>query len=331
MSEFLAFLTDWGVYIAPSVLFGALILTIITKKSRESTSEVHPGASTSRCSSPSCARCHGEEEIREKLSRRLEEYVVQHCDVRTEEVSAHLSEHYSRILATIDSHDRKEEILSSIYQESGRGDVQTRYLAHVWMMPGLKRDPLWTSSTHTVMEHLFSIFEDPGNFEAILEEYRTVSSSESGWKENNLPSGSWSTYFLMNQGKWDKDKSSRCPQTKHLLESCGNLMEGIVYGNILFSVLKRGSVIEPHTSPCNFRLRCHLALAASAGFTLRVGKLTAGWETGRMLVFDDSFVHSVEHRDSVGQEVEDRVVLIFDIWHPEISQSEQCVLKYMFE
>jgi hypothetical protein len=329
--EFLEILTDWSAYIVSSLVFGALILAIMSKRSRQSTSEPPAGTSTSRCSSPSCARCHGEEEIKGKLLRRLEEHVIQDFGVKAEEVSTHLSQHYARLLATIESHDRKDEILSAIYRESGHPDVQTRYLAHVWMMPGLKRDPLWTASTNTAMENLFSLFEDPANFEAILEECRSVSELKGTWKENHLPSGSWKTYFLMNQGTWDEEKSSHCPQTRRLLESCGCLMEGVVYGNVLFSVLRRGSAIEPHTSPCNFRLRCHLALNASAGFSLRVGKLTASWETGRLLVFDDSFVHSVAHRGDLGQEVEDRVVLIFDIWHPEITHSEQKALKYIFE
>ena len=334
MAEFLAFFADWSVNILSTLVFGALILAMMTKKSRESTAEAPPagGTGTSRCGSPSCARCHGEEAIKGKLLRRLEEYAIQDSRVRAEEVSTHLSRHYARILAAIESHDRKDEVLGAIYRESGHADAQTRYLAHVWMMPGLKRDPLWTASSHEIMESLFSLFEHPANFEAVLEEYRGVSELGDAWKENSLPSGSWKTYFLMNQGKWDEEKSCRCPQTRRLLESCGCLMEGIVYGNVLVSDLRPGSVIEPHTSPCNFRLRCHLALNASTGFRLRVGKQSASWETGRMLVFDDSFVHSVGHRaNSPGQAVDNRVVLIFDIWHPEISHGEQKALKYMFE
>ena len=331
VAEFIAgFISDWSDYIISSLVFGALIMAVIFWKTRQLTSEPTAAVGTSRCNSASCARCHGEEELGAKLLRRLREHVIETGGVKPEVVSTHLSQNYARILDTIDSHDRKDEVLSSIYRESGREDIETRYLAHVWMMPGLRWSPLWIASDHFVMENLFSLFEDGGNFEDILQEYRRVSEMEGAWKENSLPTGSWKTYFLMNQGKWDQEKSARCPQTRRLLGASGCLMEGAVFGNVLFSVLQPGSVIEPHTSPCNFRLRCHLALSASTGFRLRVGKLTASWETGRLLVFDDSFVHSVEHRESVGRELENRVVLIFDIWHPQISNNEQKALKYMF-
>ena len=267
-------------------------------------------------------------------------------DVQPQDTPTYLSQYYARVQATIESYDHKTDTLSSIYHESGYSHVPTKYLAHVWMMPGLKRTPLWSvdvAADHTVMEKLFSIFQDPGNFKDVLQEYKAVSGMEGVWKENNVPTGSWRTYFLMNQGSWVQENSARCPRTVHLLDSTGCLMEGTVFGNVLFSVLKPGSSIEPHTSPCNFRLRCHLALSASSGFRIRVGKHTTTWRDRQLLVFDDSFVHTVwyelDHRehcshpagDSFSVAADDRVVLIFDIWHPDINHREEQALKCMFE
>lgn len=335
-SEVSTFLTNSSIYFISSMVCGFIILVVLVRKSLTESTQHN---ATSRCTSPSCARCRGEEEIREKLLRRLREHATVNCGVRAQDLPTHLSENYSRLLSTIDSYDRKTEVLSSIYSESGHGDVSTRYLAHVWMMPGLQRTPLWRAKDHTALESLFSNFEQQGNFEKVLQEYKIVSEVDDAWKQNELPTGSWKTCFLMNQGSFIQENCEKYPQTLHFLKATGYLMEGIVFGNALFSVLKPGSRIEPHTSPCNFRLRCHLALNASSGFHLQVGKLTVNWKTGRLLVFDDSFVHSVWHdasyRESnsspVAEEsVKDRVVLIFDIWHPDISHSEQQALKYMF-
>lgn len=322
---------EWNFYAVSSLVCGVVLLIVLIRKSRAATAIESPASSTSRCTSPSCARCHGETEIQRKLLQRLNDHVRDNSSTESQDVSAYLSQNYARILSTIDSYDRKTEILSSIYQESGRGDVSTKHFAHVWMMPGLIRNPLWSAGDHAVMANLFSVFENPGNFERVLQEYKLVSRMEDKWKMNSIPTGSWKTYFLMNQGSWVQENSVSCPQTLHLLESSGCLMKGTVFGNVLFSTLKPGSQIEPHTSPCNFRLRCHLALNAFSGFSLQVGKHTATWKTGHLMVFDDSFVHSVSH-DAHGESVvEDRVVLIFDIWHPDINHTEQQALKYLFE
>lgn len=42
------------------------------------------------------------------------------------------------------------------------------------------------------------------------------------------------------------------------------------------------------------------------------------WENGKFLLFDDSFEHEVWHN---GTDV--RVVLIIDVWHPELTEEER--------
>lgn len=336
-SAFATFVTDWNVKILFSLACGVVLLVVIIRKTKTQFTAAAAAADTNRCTSPSCARCHGEAEIQKKLLRLLEQHVTDDCSVQPQDVATYLSQNYARILSVIDSYDRKTEILSTIYHESGYSNTSTEYFAHVWMMPGLSRSPLWSAEDNAVMKNLFSAFEDPENFESVMQEYKLVSEMEDAWKANTIPTGSWKMYFLMNQGSWVQENVARCPQTLRLLESCGCLMKGTVFGNALFSTLKPGSKIEPHTSPCNFRLRCHLALNASNGFSLRVGKHTTTWQTRHLLVFDDSFVHSVWHKDQEDNQgesdgpVEDRVVLIFDIWHPDINHTEQQALKHLFQ
>lgn len=51
-----------------------------------------------------------------------------------------------------------------------------------------------------------------------------------------------------------------------------------------------------------------------------------GWREGKITVFDDSFEHEVEHAAAVGQ----RVVLLLDVWHPEVTAAEKALLCNLF-
>ena len=70
---------------------------------------------------------------------------------------------------------------------------------------------------------------------------------------------------------------------------------------------------EKHCGPTNVRLRVHVGIAAPSGAGLRVGNETREWINDGAIIFDDSFEHEVVHEGA-----SDRIVLICDIWHPEL-------------
>jgi len=76
----------------------------------------------------------------------------------------------------------------------------------------------------------------------------------------------------------------------------------------------------------NTRLICHVPLFAPQGCTLRVGNETREWRFGETLIFDDSFEHEAWNRTA-----ETRVVLLFEIWRPEIGAAEREELTALFE
>jgi len=49
------------------------------------------------------------------------------------------------------------------------------------------------------------------------------------------------------------------------------------------------------------------------------------WEEGKALVFDDSYEHEVWNRTD-----EDRVVLLWDVWHPDLDMDERRAIVDMF-
>jgi aspartyl/asparaginyl beta-hydroxylase (cupin superfamily) len=56
-----------------------------------------------------------------------------------------------------------------------------------------------------------------------------------------------------------------------------------------------------------------MGLRVPKGSAIRVGDSTQRWEEGKALVFDDSFEHEAWN-DGPGP----RVVLVMDIWHPDL-------------
>lgn len=94
---------------------------------------------------------------------------------------------------------------------------------------------------------------------------------------------------------------------------------------VVFSLLKAGARIAPHNGMANTRLICHLPLLVPPGCGFRVGNEVREWEVGKLLIFDDSIEH-----EAWNQGEGDRVVLIFDIWRPELSDQERRELTLLF-
>jgi aspartate beta-hydroxylase len=110
-----------------------------------------------------------------------------------------------------------------------------------------------------------------------------------------------------------------CPVTCALLEAVPR-----AYEHAFFSALSPGTHIIKHNGPTNKKLRIHLPLAGVRGSRLRVGGDVHEAVRGRALVFDDSFEHEAWHDGP-----ETRLVLVFDIWHPDFSDDEVRFLNFL--
>jgi len=80
----------------------------------------------------------------------------------------------------------------------------------------------------------------------------------------------------------------------------------------------RGPAIPPHVGVNNARLVCHLPLIVPEGCWFRVGAETRHWRRGEAFVFDDTIEH-----EAMNPSDRLRVVLIFDLWHPDLSEIER--------
>ena len=140
---------------------------------------------------------------------------------------------------------------------------------------------------------------------------------------NNDPS--WSALYLWRDSRPVEANAARCPRTMAALERVPLSHIGTRTPQVLFSRLEPGAHIPAHGGMLNCRLICHLPLIVPQGCWLRVGNETRQWKEGSLLIFDDSIEH--EARNPSG---ELRVVLLFDIWRPELSEAERHGISSIF-
>jgi hypothetical protein len=141
---------------------------------------------------------------------------------------------------------------------------------------------------------------------------------------NNDPS--WSALYLWRDGKLVEENAARCPRTIEALGKVPLSHVGQRTPSVLFSRLEPGAHIPPHNGMLNCRLICHLPLIVPEGCWLRVGNETREWEEGKLLIFDDSIEHEAGNPSG-----ELRIILLFDIWRPELTKAEKQGLSTIFE
>lgn len=143
------------------------------------------------------------------------------------------------------------------------------------------------------------------------------------WKPLNR-SLDWTAIHLLRGGQRVEANAHHCPRTMALLDRVGQPAIPGASPNAMFSLLAPHTVIPPHVGINNARLVCHLPLIVPAGCWFRVGAETRYWERGKAFVFDDTIEHEAANPSD-----ELRVVLIFDLWHPDLSERERSAVAAM--
>ena len=136
----------------------------------------------------------------------------------------------------------------------------------------------------------------------------------------------WSAYYLWKDGALVEDHARACPATVEALGSPPMPTVENRSPSVLFSVLRAKTHIPPHWGMLNTRLICHLPLIVPPDCRLRVGNEVRLVEAGKMLIFDDSIEHEAWNDSD-----ETRVILLFEIWRPELDAGERHALTAMFE
>jgi len=128
----------------------------------------------------------------------------------------------------------------------------------------------------------------------------------------------WTAIHLLQNGNTVEANANHCPATMDLLRRLPQLRIPNTAPNAMFSLLAPRTEIPPHVGVNNARLVCHLPLIVPEGCWFRVGAETRYWKRGEAFVFDDTIEHAAMNPTD-----ELRVVFIFDVWHPDLSEVER--------
>lgn len=136
----------------------------------------------------------------------------------------------------------------------------------------------------------------------------------------------WSAFHLIQNGVPVVGNFERCPATMAALKVPPIPVIKARSPMALFSALRPHTHIPPHNGMLNTRLIVHLPLIVPSQCRLRVGNTVRNVVEGRMMIFDDSIEH-----EAFNDSDEMRVILLFEIWRPELSEGERRGLTTLFE
>jgi aspartyl/asparaginyl beta-hydroxylase (cupin superfamily) len=181
--------------------------------------------------------------------------------------------------------------------------------------------PAVEAATGAVRAELKALLDDG------LEDFRPYIRSEENQPRDHplLDKRDWSALFLCENGRRFEEAIARCPQTWAAVQAAPQAWIERSSPTAMFSLLRAGARIPAHRGVTNTRLTCHLPLIVPPGCGFRVGNEVREWREGEVLIFDDSIEHEAWNEGDA-----DRVVLIFDIERPELSDREKAEIAALF-
>jgi aspartyl/asparaginyl beta-hydroxylase (cupin superfamily) len=189
-----------------------------------------------------------------------------------------------------------------------------------------RADFAWTQTLErqvdVMTKELLGLLEADGAFQPYIEPDPNMPPSNFA---GMLGDPSWSAAYLIRNGVVNAEIAERCPQTLAALQALPLCDIDGRTPSALFSLLRPGAHIPPHCGMLNTRLICHLPLITPPACELRVGNDVRPWIRGETLIFDDSIQHEAWNRSD-----QLRVVLLFDVWRPELSEQERALVRALF-
>jgi aspartyl/asparaginyl beta-hydroxylase (cupin superfamily) len=178
------------------------------------------------------------------------------------------------------------------------------------------------AATPLIREELLALVNQGADFEPYVQDDPARPKRDFHGLNNNA---GWTALYLWKDGKLVEKNARRCPRTVEALRKVPISHIGTRTPAVLFSKLEPGAHIPPHHGMLNCRLICHLPLIVPDGCWLRVGNETREWEEGKLVIFDDSIEHEAKNPSG-----EIRIILLFDIWRPELSDAERHGISAIF-
>lgn len=179
----------------------------------------------------------------------------------------------------------------------------------VFRIPGVASKPWWEPASFADSSRIEAAFptiaEDlaalaPGAFNSILH--------GSALNEN----GDWSgAYLSVGKGNRTATLLSSIPRLVKGMDQPGSDFVGQYYA------MDPGVHLRAHRGPTNALLKCMIGVVGSEGCSLAVDSEERPIRDGKLMIFDDSFMHEAWNRGS-----RRRVTLQFWVWHPDMTEEE---------
>jgi aspartate beta-hydroxylase len=179
------------------------------------------------------------------------------------------------------------------------------------------------AATSDIRGELIEVMKDPSLFKPYAQGNPDRPFSDQAGMLNDP---AWSAFYLWKDGEIVADNAARCPKTMRALETAPLPRVKNHSPAALFSLLRPAAHIPPHTGYINTRLICHLPLIVPEACVFRVGNDTRVPVEGKAWLFDDTIEHEAWNASG-----EARVILLFEIWRPELSAEERKLVSAMFE
>ena len=198
----------------------------------------------------------------------------------------------------------------------------------IFYMPELPATPItaseslaWTSVLEEAVEDVRAEYADAVRRNLEQTPYVPAQTPSPQWAKLR-GTLNWSSLHLFGKAKRTA-LADAFPKTLKILESVDLVRIDGVPLEVFFSRLKPGAHIPPHYGLTNARLTVHLPLIVPDDCAIRVADEDYRWREGKIIAFDDSYLHEAWNRSD-----RDRVVLIFECHHPDLSPTERHAVEH---
>lgn len=244
----------------------------------------------------------------------------------------HFTDLHARAIDKVESDEgaRVPRIREAVWPLTHDGDVEFRTAKQaptIFYVPGLPASPVEPNEKFSWVGALEAAWRD------IREEYEVAiakNAAQSPYVPANMQGAEWGK--LRGAQDWsaihlfkDAQRTSFADQFSRTVEALSAVDLVSINGvplEAFFSRLKPGAHIPPHYGLTNSRVTVHLPLIAPENCEIRVGGAVHRWRDGEIVAFDDSFLH-----EAMNNAASDRVVLIFEAPHPDLSPPERRAIE----
>lgn len=187
-------------------------------------------------------------------------------------------------------------------------------------IPGLTAAPWWDSDLFPWISQLEAASAK------VVKEFEEMRGMDTGPSLQDTSGradiGQWTARYLYYMGRPYPKNIAACPETMRVL---GPILGNYICGMTYFSIMHPNTHVVAHSGYLSAHLRCHLGLVVPGqDARMRVAEETRRWREGKVVVFDDSFDHEVWNDCDAP-----RAVLLFDIWHPDLTELEIRALSHL--